>query len=351
MHYIALDAHKKYTLASVEPMQGGRARETRIAHEPGMLKGFLGHFEEGSPVAVETVGNWYWIVDEIEEAGMVPQLVHARKAKVMMGNVNKTDKLDAQGLNRLQRNGTLPTVWIPPAHLRDKRDLARTRMALVGQRTQLKNRIHATLAKYGLSVEVSDLFGKKGRELLGQAILELPPETEFSLGRTLEALDALEEQIKALEKRMEEVFEETDEARLLKTLPGVGFILSVVLSGEIGDVERFTSPERLASYSGTVPRVASSGGKTRYGSLRTESNQYLKWAFIEAANCVCLNRARHPERSLSRLYNRIRSRKGHGKAIGAVARNLAESAFWVLKKKEPYRDPIVGSPAVLPTKV
>ena len=113
MQYIALDAHKRYTLASVEEVQGGRPRETRIAHEPRMLKGFLGHFDEGSPVAVETVGNWYWIVDEIEEAGMVPFLVHARKAKVMMGNVNKTDKLDAQGLNRLQRNGTLPTVWIP----------------------------------------------------------------------------------------------------------------------------------------------------------------------------------------------------------------------------------------------
>jgi transposase len=350
MHYIALDAHKKYTLASVEPVKGGQPQETRIVHEPGMLKGFLGHFEEGSPVAVETVGNWYWIVDEIEEAGMIPHLVHARKAKVMMGNVNKTDKLDAQGLNRLQRNGTLPTVWIPPAELRDKRDLARTRMALVDQRTKLKNRIHATLAKYGLSVEISDLFGKKGRELLGQAMLELPPQTEFSSERTLEALDALERQIKALEERMEEVFEETDEVRLLKTLPGVGFILSVVLSGEIGDIRRFPGPKQLASYSGTVPRVAASGGKTRYAGMRTESNQYLKWSFIEAANAVCVHRAKHPGRTVSRLYENIRTRKGHGKAIGAVARNLAESAFWVLKKKEPYRDP-AGSPAVLPTKV
>ena len=351
MQYIAMDAHKKYTLVSVEPIEGGKPRETRIDHEPGVLKGFLGRMDKGSPVAVETVGNWYWIVDEIEAAGMVPQLVHARKAKIMMGNVNKTDKLDAQGLNRLQRNGTLPIVWIPPTQLRDKRDLARTRMALVGQRTQLKNRIHATLAKYGLSVEVSDLFGKKGREQLGQAIQKLPPETEFSSGRTLEALDALEEQIKSLEGRMREVFEETDEARVLKTLPGVGFILSVVLSGEIGDIGRFSRADQLASYSGTTPRVAASGGKTRYGGMRTESNQYLKWAFIEAANCVCLNRKKHPQRTLSRLYERIRLRKGHGKAIGAVARNLAEAAFWVLKKKEPYRDPFVGSLAVLPTRV
>jgi transposase len=86
-------------------------------------------------------------VDEIEAAGQVPQLVHARKAKLMLGMVNKTDTLDARGLNRLQRTGTLPTVWIPPGALRDQRDLPRTRMVLTRERTRLKNRIHATLAK------------------------------------------------------------------------------------------------------------------------------------------------------------------------------------------------------------
>ena len=95
-------------------------------------------------------------MDEIEAAGQLPPWVHARKAKLMLGMVNKTDKLDAGGLNRLQRTGTLPTVWIPPGVLRDQRDLPRTR---------LKNRIHATLAKYGLRLEgASDLFGRRGRE-------------------------------------------------------------------------------------------------------------------------------------------------------------------------------------------
>jgi transposase len=87
----------------------------------------------------------------------------------MMGQINKTDKLDASGLNTLQRNGTLPTVWIPPGAVRDQRELPRTRMALVRQRTQLKNRLHATLAKYALhDLEVSDLFGVRGRALLRQ---------------------------------------------------------------------------------------------------------------------------------------------------------------------------------------
>jgi hypothetical protein len=74
-------------------------------------------------------------LDEIEAAGQVPQLVHARKAKLMLDMVNKTDRLDARGLNRLQRTGTLSTVWIPPGALRDQRDLPRTRMVLTRERT------------------------------------------------------------------------------------------------------------------------------------------------------------------------------------------------------------------------
>ncbi len=85
-------------------------REGRIAHNKGALIEFLTGCERGSPVAVETIGNWYWIADEIEAAGMVPRLVHARKAKVMSDSINKTDKLDVRGINRLQRSETLPTV-------------------------------------------------------------------------------------------------------------------------------------------------------------------------------------------------------------------------------------------------
>ena len=108
IQYIAQDAHKQYTLASVEHTSGGIVREARVEHTRGAIQEFLAQCELGSPVAVEAVGNWYWIVDEIEAAGMMPHLVHPRKAKLMMGMINKTDRLDVRGLNRLQRTGTLP---------------------------------------------------------------------------------------------------------------------------------------------------------------------------------------------------------------------------------------------------
>ena len=320
-------------------VEDGVKREGRIPHERGALMEFLATCEPGSPVAVETVGNWYWIVDEIEEAGFEPRLVHAGKAKLMLGMVNKTDKLDARGLNKLQRVGTLPVVWIPPGELRDVRELTRTRMVLVSQRTQLKNRIHSTLDKYGLKVGVSDLFGRKGRELLERKLTKLPPHTRQVTEVMLAQIDLLEEKIEAIEGRMREVLSPRREVGLLQTLPGVGFILATVIWLEVGEVGRFPGPEHLASYAGMVPRVHSSGGKARYGRTRKDVNHYLKWAYSEAANVVARHWRKHPERHVSQLYGRVMMRRGHQKAIGAVGRHLAEATYWLLRKGEPYRDP------------
>jgi transposase len=339
--YIAFDAHKRYTLAEREDVLTGKTRQRRIEHQPGAIRAFLSACPPGQAVAVEATGNWYWIISEIEQAGHEPRLVHPRKAKLMMGMINKTDKLDVHGLNRLQRNGTLPTVWIPPADLRDLRELTRTRMVMATQRTRLKNRLGATLAKYGLVVEgFTDSFGVGARAELEGLIGRLPEHTAWVSERVLAQLDFVQGQCVELEKRIKALVEETPAMRLLKSLPGVGFILSAVMALEIGDVERFISAEHLASYSGTVPRVQSSGGKTHYGKLRPDVNRYLKWAFLEAGNVVCLNHRceRWTPKHVSRLYVQVRDRRGHGKAVGAVARHLSESAWHVLKRCEAYRD-------------
>jgi transposase len=134
--------------------------------------------------------------------------------------------------------------------------------------------------------------------------------------------------------------------QLLKTLPGVGDILAILIEREIGDIARFPCAPQFSSYCGTTPRVSSSGGKTHYGKMRSESNHYLKWAFIEAANAVSAHHAQRgwTTRHVSKLYLRIRSRKGSSVAIGAVARHLAESTFWILSKNEPYREVARVSP-------
>jgi len=266
--YIAFDSHKYYTLMERENAQTGRTVQQRIEHQRGALCAGLRECPPHQTVAVEATGNWYWIIGEIEQAGHQPLLVNPRKAKLMMGMINKTDKLDVHGLNRLQRNDTLPTVWIPPAELRDQRELTRTRLVLVASRTRLKNRLNATLAKYGLNIEASDPFGRRGREQWLACLPALPPQTRFVTEQLLQQLDFLQGQIAQQEQRLEELLKVTPPMQRLQTLPGIGLILAATVALEIGEVDRFASHEHLASYAGTTPRVDSSGDKTRYGRLR-----------------------------------------------------------------------------------
>ena len=341
VHYIGCDVHKKYSVfAGLD--EGGRAMEARrVEHDREGYREYLASLPAGSPIAVETTGNWYWVIDEMERAGHCPRLAHAAKSKLMMGQINKTDKLDASGLATLLRNGTLPSVWIPAAELRDQRELPRMRLTLVQMRTALKNRIQATFAKYAIQFAgESDLFGNRGRQAMMKRLPELPPETRRSVEQELKLLDDLARQIDLAEQRIHQVIAVTPEMQLLDSLPGIGPVLAITIALEVGDVSRFPDSAHLASYSGTVPRVSSSGGKTRFGRTRPDVNHYLKRAFVEAANVVVLNQSRWPSRHVVRLYQRVMARQGHARAVVAVARHLAESAYWVLRKQEPYKEPV-----------
>lgn len=171
-------------------------------------------------------------------------------------------------------------------------------------------------------------------QLLRQRCELLPPHTAYATRELLEQVESLDRQVIGFEHRIKSVFKPTLPIQLLTTVPGVGLTLAVVIALEIGDVTRFPTAEKLTSYAGCTCRVHASGDKQRYKRLRPDVNRYLKWAFIEAANAICLMRRRHPHRHVTRLYERIARRKGHPKAIGAVARHLAEATYWLLSKQE-----------------
>jgi transposase len=340
VYSIGCDMHKRYSVFAALDAAGVMSKPVRVAHEADRLRQYFAQVPPGTPVAFETTGHWHWFADLLEEVGMVPKLTDARKAKVMMGHTNKTDPLDAQGLATLLHNGTLPAVWIPPREVRDQRELLRWRMAFVRQRTGLKNRVHATLAKYAVRIEeVSDLFGPTGRRLLALRLSELPPHTRACLEQHLDLLDVLGQKIAVLESRIDALITDTPRMAQLQSLPGVGRLLSALIAVEAGTMARFPSASHYASYAGTTPTVHSSGGTTHYGHVRKDVNQYLKWAYVEAANVIV-----SPQRSLAHthvgaLYERLKRRKGHGTAVVAVARHLAEATYWMWRKEAPYREP------------
>jgi len=210
-----------------------------------------------------------------------------------------------------------------------------------------KNRMHSTLAKYALSLDTqSDIYAPKWRPQLMQLICSFPDETRRCMEQELELLDQVQEQIHRLEARILERVQVTPTIQLIQSVPGPAKILSIVIDREVGSIDRFPSPHHFASYSGLVPKVKASGGKTHYGKMIKAANNYLKWAFIEAANVV-VRQQHHPnwrQKYVVALFERTRQRKGHAVAVGTVARYLAEATYWVLKKGEPYREPVPQHP-------
>lgn len=347
--FIGCDAHKQFSVFVAVDEKGHAGEAVRVPHERGLYREFLSRLPDQSAIAIEASGHYSWLVDEMEQLGHRPKLAHPLEAKRRMGLTRKTDKLDAKGLAILLRNGTLPEVWIPPKELRDQRELVRMRIFLVQLRTSVKNRIHGTLARHNVVVPGTDLFGTEARLQLGERLLELPVHSREAIAQELATLDFLEGEIRSVEKRLEAIMKVSVEADLLKTLPCVGTILSMVLMLEIGRVDRFPTAAHLASYAGLVPRVHSSGGHTRMGQVCGNVNRILKWAFVEAGNLVVVNQRRLAGTHVVRLYQRIKRAKNHQKAVVAVGRHLAEAAWWVLSKQEVYREPRAPRPALSST--
>ncbi len=337
--FIGCDAHKNFSVFVAVNEKGHAGEALRVTHDRQLYREFLARLPPHSAIAVEASRNYSWLVDEMERSGHRPTLCNPLEAKRRMGLTNKTDKLDARGLAILLRNGTFPEVWIPPGELRDQRELLRLRIFLVRLRTRVKNRIHGTVARYNVQVRGADLFGVEARLRLEARLPELPVHSREAVEQELATLDFLETQIESAEKRLEAIMKVSVEADLLKTLPCVGTILSMVLMLEIGRVDRFPTAAHLASYAGLVPRVHSSGGHTRMGQVCGNVNRNLKWAFVETGNLVGINQRRLAGTHVVRLYQRIKRSKNHQKAVVAVGRHLAEAAWWVLTKQEVYREP------------
>ena len=161
--FIGCDAHKKFSVFVAVNEEGQAGEALRVEHDRRVYREFLAQLPARSSIAIEASGHYNWVVDEMQRLGHQPRLANPLEAKRRMGRSNKTDKLDATGLAILLRNGTLPEVWIPPMELHDQRELLRLRIFLVGLRTQVKNRIHATLPRHNVQIPGTDLFGVKAR--------------------------------------------------------------------------------------------------------------------------------------------------------------------------------------------
>jgi transposase len=281
---------------------------------------------------IESMNGARFVHDTLELAGWDVEIADAVKVKGLAPLAAKTDKIDARVLAELGRRDLVPAIWLPDPTVRAERERARFRLHLVRHRTALKNRIHATLIAFGHPVPVSDLFGLGGRELL--ASLAVPEPWATTLTTSLRFVDELDAQIATCEAELRALGADHPDIELLRTIPGIGWILAYTIASEIGDIARFSSAKKLAGYTGLCPIVRQSGGRDDRGPLAKNGPKYLRWALIEAAT----HASRHPvyKERYERNKKRLGRQRGSKVARVDIARELATAIWHMLTRREPF---------------
>jgi transposase len=335
MLYAGLDLSRKRLDVHVLDEEGRTVEVAAVRPDADALRTLAGrvlrHGHEVS-AAIESMTGARFVHDSLEFHGWDVAIADAAKVKGIAPLAAKTDKIDARVLAELARRDLVPEIWLPDPSVRAERERARFRLHLIRHRTALKNRIHATLMTFGHPVSVTDLFGETGRELL--TALALPEPWDRTLTTSLRMVDALTAQIDACERDLAKLGADHPSIRLLLSVPGIGTVLAYTIASEIGDITRFSSPKKLAGYTGLCPLVRQSGNRDVRGPLAKNGPKYLRWALIEAA----IHAARHPvyRERYERMEERLGRQRGAKVARVDLARQLAEAIWHVLTKREPF---------------
>jgi transposase len=323
--YVGIDVHRKRSQVAVIDQSGEVLVNRNVPNGVEPILKVIGDLPPGTPAAFEAAFGTGWLVELLERYGFEPHLVHPLRCKAIASARLKNDKVDAEILAQLLRADLLPEAWIAPPAVRQLRALLRHRVRLVRLRTLLRNRIHAVLADHGHD-RPAGVWSGPGRDWL--ASLELPAASREVVDDGLALIDAVEVRIDRLDGEIRQRARGDLRVKVLTQLPGVGPFTALVILAEIGDVTRFPTARKLASWAGLTPTVRGSDRVAHYGHISKQGSVWLRWVLCEAAQTA----KRSPQFAAG--YQAIAKRRGKKIATIAVARKLLTRAWHLLHDAE-----------------
>ncbi|MCL5986226.1 MAG: IS110 family transposase [Actinobacteria bacterium] len=336
MIYMGIDLHKRYLFSTVIDEDGKEVERARVGNKKSSILAYISEMkkiDEEISVVVEATSNCSKLYDELEDLVDDICIANPLKTKAIASARIKTDKIDSRTLALLLRSDLIPKAHMPDKATREMRELARYHVALTKVMTSLKNRVHAILDKYEIESQIllsaSDIFGKLGVSELRST--ELSPNHRKALNGYLNIILAIKSELSDLKKKIKMTAEADEVCSRLRSIPGIGDLLSVLIRYEIDEVDRFPSPAKLASYAGIIPSTYQSADKLRHGRITKQGNSLLRWALIEATQVAIVHSA-----YFRNYYERIKSRIGAKPAIVSTARRLLEIVYSVWKHKRDY---------------
>ncbi len=331
--YVALDIHKHYgVVAGVD--RDGKVMLQAVRVEHADLAGWLQkNLRATDQVVIESTTNAWHVYDRL--APLAERVVVANPIQVkQIANARvKTDIRDTLILARLLAANLVPDVWVPPLHVRQLRQLLSQRRQLVETHTQIVNRMHSLAHRHHLQHARGKRFNEKNTGW--QTDRRLSKIEQFQLELEMENRAYIEKQISRIGKEVAKMSHQKPWAEgmtYLMQLPGFGVITAMTVLAAIGEVQRFETPQHLASYSGLTPGVEQSGTKNRGKGVTKEGRKELRWALVEVAQ-----RAVKSDPVWKTRFQEMQKRMHRNQAIVAIARLLLELVWYVLTRRQPYR--------------
>jgi len=319
--YVGIDVHRKRSQVAVINEGGEVLANRNVPNGVKPVLSVIGGLPAGTPTAYEAAFGWGWLLERLEDYGFEPHMVHPLQCKAIASARLKNDKVDAATLAQLLRADLLPEAWIAPLEVRQLRALLRHRAQLVRLRTLLRNRAHAVLADHGHG-RPAGCWSGPGRQWL--ASLQLPAVSREVIDDALALMDALQQPIDRLDQEVRQRAKADPRVKVLTQLPGVGMFTALVLLAEIGDITRFGSARKLASWAGLTPTVRGSDRTVHHGHISKQGPTWVRWVACEAAQTA----KRHPD--FAPGYEATARRRGKKIATTAVARKLITRAYHLL---------------------
>jgi transposase len=324
--YVGIDVHRKRSQVAVVTEDGTVELNKNVVNGSEPMLRLIGDLPAGTPVAFEAAFGWGWLVRLLEDYGFEPHLVHPLRCKAIASARLKNDKVDAAILAQLLRADLLPEAWIAPPEVRQLGALLRHRASLVRLGTQQRNRIHAVAADHGYDRSASYWTGP-GRGWLAE--LDLPPASREIVSDCLAVIDGLVPVIDRLDGELHQHAKADPRVKVLTTLPGVGEFTALVMVAEIGDITRFGSARKLASWAGLTPTVRGSDLTVRHGNISKQGSAWLRWVMNQVAQTA----KRSPD--FAATYSAIAKRRGKKIATIAISRKLLTRAWHLLSEIQP----------------
>jgi len=321
--FVGIDLHRRRTVI-VRTTEGGEVLETvRIVNDVERLASVMARAGESPEVVLEATYGWYWAVDALQAGGASVHLAHPLGVKAFEYRRVKNDVRDAADLADLLRMGRLPEAWIAPPVTRELRELVRHRAKLVGLRSHCKAEVHAVLAKCGVQVLMSDLFGLAGTQLLDG--LDLPAPYAARIASLRRLMDDLDFEIDLFAGMIGGRMAREPGYTALQVIPGIGPTLAAVFVAEIGDITRFSSAPKLACWAGLTPKHHESDTHVHRGRITKQGSRLVRWAAIESVKTVSAGTL------TGVLHERVADRRGRNIGSVAAARRQLELVFYALR--------------------